>query len=653
MHSFIKLLPEAEPEALGLKPLRINFNITNSRNFTLNYMKVSAKRCTLNLINPAGEVIGKSISGKSGKLNLKNPLQGEWEITLAGNEPELIRFAADSSSGIYCSPHTRAALTLQTKAPEDTVFFIEVPAAVDEFSFTASGIITAIKITDKAGKDVEVKPVNSEPYLASAKNRYFYKVHAKSKQDQFLKLKISHSEGPLTVAVRERLRFFFAKPPRTLPLVSIQVTTDDQDKNFLPCRINIFKGSQWWKAVYTSHRKQLLSLPYGRYTTQADHGYEYMPDRKNIEAGPNGPRKLCFTVKKGIIRPGNMYCGDNHMHTSVSDGSGTIEELYHAGLCNGLDWLAFTDHANRSYIKTCPAGMKLVKKLSGKNGVIGIPAVETDTHSPSNHYNAMNIKDFVHPEHVRINKKTGEEEFTAKSVKEVYDEVMAQDREGNPVICILNHPMHGQCEGEKVLTECRYFNVFEVSTGNHCLELKEKMLKIWFRLLNKGRRLSAVSGTDTHHFDHYPPGSERTYCYIKGRPTRKKIIEAMRDGHSICTWGPLLIDLQINGKIPGQTVSCKKLPTLLSVEASCQSLLPIDRLDIIFNGKVTESVTVEKDVSTVCQDTHYPINFSSVLNLNKKIMLNIKTSGWILMLAYLKGQEQHFAVTNPIYIEKK
>ncbi len=649
----LKLYPDENPSVIGLKPLRLNFEVKKCKKITIQYSREYSKKIKLIFIDPSGKIQEKTIQKRNGEIEFKNPLKGEWSIVLAGNTVEKIKFGLSDNSGIYCYPHTRSPLAIEPECPGIVNLYIEVPECVRSFMFSATGDISKLEFLDSTKNKISCEPVNTKPYLASAKNRYVHKISLQNTSTRLVNLRIHHNGTPVVVAVRERLRFFFNPPAQPLPVTKLCVETVDENNMFFPCRINIFRGKQWWKAVYTETPGQNISLPPGNYMIQAEHGYEYIPVRKYLKIISESQIKLKFTVRKGLLRSADCYCGDIHVHTSISDGTGTIEELFHAAECNGLDWMAFTDHANRSYKETCPEGMKLVKKLSSNNGVIGIPGVETDTHQPPNHYNALNIKDFVHPEKELVNGETGLNEFLPKTVSEIFNEVMNQDSRQRPVICVLNHPMHGACEGEKVLREYDFFKVFEVSTGNHHYSFKQRLLEIWFDLLNKGRRLSAVAGTDTHHFDFYPPGAERVYCYIKGKPSRKKIIESLRDGRSFCVWAPVLPGLKVNGFISGDTLVFDENVKELMVEISCQSLLPLDRIDLVFNGKVVESITVEDHISTASADWEYPVNASSVFDLNKKLSFTCKSSGWMLSLVYLKGRKGHYAVTNPIYIEKK
>jgi len=74
---------------------------------------------------------------------------------------------------------------------------------------------------------------------------------------------------------------------------------------------------------------------------------------------------------------------------------------------------------------------------------------------------------------------------------------------------------------------------------------------------------------------------------------------------------------------------------------------------LVFNGKVVESISVEDAISKASADWEYPINASSVFNLHKEFKFNSNSSGWMLLLVYLKGRNGHYAVSNPVYIEKK
>jgi hypothetical protein len=277
--------------------------------------------------------------------------------------------------------------------------------------------------------------------------------------------------------------------------------------------------------------------------------------------------------------------------------------------------------------------------------------METSCTGPTDDINVINATAFIHPEHEKTDPATGKVALgPGKTPREIFNEARAQDAPNNPVFCVVNHPMHGCFEGQRLLRECEFMKVFEVSTGNHAPSLKRPLLDLWFELLNKGRRLVAVAGTDTHKYDFYAPGSERVYCRVRGRPTRSKVVRALRDGHSFCTWGPTLVFLRVAGGRPGDTVKVREWPAKLLLSAEVRSLLPVERVDIVLNGDVCWSFGRDDEIRATAPDWIYPVAANRILQAEWKENITLDANGWLLAVAYLRDVEGHVAVTNPVWI---
>src|SRR5262249_7331433 len=169
---------------------------------------------------------------------------------------------------------------------------------------------------------------------------------------------------------------------------------------------------------------------------------------------------------------------------------------------------------------------------------------------------------------------------------------------------------------------------------------------VWYRLLNCGFRLPAAAGTDA--MANYaslrgPVGLNRVYAEVpKGRLDAKLWLASLKQGRTFATNGPVigfsLGDQQLGGefKLPAGEQSVK-------FTAWLRSLVPVDRLQIVFNGEVVRELKVNaKTNSTDAQGT-IPLN----------------RTGWCLLRA-LGDKSQHpvldaypYATTSPIYVTVK
>jgi hypothetical protein len=112
-------------------------------------------------------------------------------------------------------------------------------------------------------------------------------------------------------------------------------------------------------------------------------------------------------------------------------------------------------------------------------------------------------------------------------------------------------------------------------------------------------------------------------------------VEAIRRGRTFVTNGPLLT-FTVDGRIPGDEIQLPAEGGTVDVNASMQSIVPIEKLEVHFNGKVIES------------STGSPIR--------KRIPID--SSGWMTIRA-TNSKPQHpiddscvVGETSPIYIHK-
>jgi len=112
---------------------------------------------------------------------------------------------------------------------------------------------------------------------------------------------------------------------------------------------------------------------------------------------------------------------------------------------------------------------------------------------------------------------------------------------------------------------------------------------LWYRLLNIGRPVAAMSGTDGWVDFHRTPavGTGRTYVRLDPATANPDTVrEAAASGHSFVTTGPALLFELDNGAKPGDVTPSG--PQAWRVQLS--STTAVDVLEIVVNGTVVESL---------------------------------------------------------------
>ena len=159
----------------------------------------------------------------------------------------------------------------------------------------------------------------------------------------------------------------------------------------------------------------------------------------------------------------------------------------------------------------------------------------------------------------------------------------------------------------------------------------------WYRYLNCGYRLPAVSGTDKMSAS-TPAGETRAYVYLGQEEfTFANWAKAVRKGNTFVTSGPLLT-LQVDGHVPGDEVNLPPGRATLEVQVQGKSFVPFHQLEVVVNG-----------VRVASREDQ---NGTKEMLLKEKIQ--VTGPGWIAArcssLLPRLGQSKMQAHTSPVYL---
>jgi len=112
---------------------------------------------------------------------------------------------------------------------------------------------------------------------------------------------------------------------------------------------------------------------------------------------------------------------------------------------------------------------------------------------------------------------------------------------------------------------------------------------LWHEVLNIGVPLAASGGSDVmnDYFRTMAIGATRVYAKPEGRLSSESFLQAVKRGRSFVSNGPLL-EFTVAGQGPGGTVETGDASA--GWQASVHSALPYERLEIIVNGAVVETL---------------------------------------------------------------
>ena len=166
--------------------------------------------------------------------------------------------------------------------------------------------------------------------------------------------------------------------------------------------------------------------------------------------------------------------------------------------------------------------------------------------------------------------------------------------------------------------------------------------EVWYKLLNCGFRLPTAAGTD--FMGNYaslrgPVGLNRVYAEVKPGPLKiEPWLAAIKEGRTFATNGPLL-RFSLGGQPIGGEVRLEKKQELrFSVEMN--SMVPVDHLQIICNGKVTRELAMNSERTAAHVDGS----------------ISLEVSGWCVLRAFSDKAEYPildlypYATTSPVYV---
>ncbi len=166
--------------------------------------------------------------------------------------------------------------------------------------------------------------------------------------------------------------------------------------------------------------------------------------------------------------------------------------------------------------------------------------------------------------------------------------------------------------------------------------------EVWYKLLNCGLRIPAAAGTDA--MANYaslrgPVGLNRVYVKADGPLNPDTFQNSLKQGKSFVTNGPI-VGLKVEDAKPGEQVIIKPNGQKLSYSGFLRSAVPVDHVEIVWNGEVVAShtTTLTKEVDV-------------------KGTLDVKGPGWILLRAWSGAAHPDlpdlypYSSTNPVYVE--
>lgn len=196
-------------------------------------------------------------------------------------------------------------------------------------------------------------------------------------------------------------------------------------------------------------------------------------------------------------------------------------------------------------------------------------------------------------------------------------------------------PLTSELPADVALGKVDYIEVLGFSDHKSTAE-------VWYKLLNCGFRLPTAAGTD--FMGNYaslrgPVGLNRVYAEVpRGSLKIEPWLDAIKRGRTFATNGPLL-RFELREQPVGGEVRLEKKQKV-QFWAHLVSMVPVDHLQIVCNGKVVKELPLNNDHSSAFD----------------KGSIMLESSGWCVLRAFSDKAEYPildlypYATTSPVYV---
>jgi hypothetical protein len=312
-------------------------------------------------------------------------------------------------------------------------------------------------------------------------------------------------------------------------------------------------------------------LPVGDVYVEVSKGFEFEPIRKKITIAP-GQRELEISLDRNSnLRKSGWVTADTHTHFLTPETAhleAAAEDINVINLLAAQWGDLYTNVGDLTGEVSGSSSEETIVWVGSENrqhfmghislmGATGSPIFPMSTSGPTEGY----IGD-----------------PTVRAMSEWADE--AHEKGGLAIVPHFPFP-HSEVIAEVVLgkvdgLEIRDFHVPSMDTF---------AVHEWYRLMSCGYRVPAVGGTDKMSAG-MPVGGVRTYAYIGDRElSHESWSDAVRAGRTYTTSGPLM-DFTVEGLRPGDELPLPKSGGSVHVTATATCAMPINKLEIVFNGQV-------------------------------------------------------------------
>jgi hypothetical protein len=382
-----------------------------------------------------------------------------------------------------------------------------------------------------------------------------------------------------------------------------------------------------------------IELPAGGYQIKVAKGPEYRVAKAAFEIRGGATTTLKVELERWCDQAGrNWYSGENHIHANYGYGAWYNSPRTMLAQCSGEDlrvgnfMVANSDGDgvfDREFFRGRPDPLSNERLVLYWN--------QEFRATIWGHMTLLNLQHLVEPIFTGFLRTT--HPWDVPTNADIADHTHDQGGFVNYTHPAMtpSDPYHGPYTAKELPVDVALGKVdsIDVMGSNH-----QANLPLWYRLLNCGFHIPASAGTDCflNRIASRLPGSDRVYVHVGGPFSYQNWIDNLKAGRTFVTNGPML-EFLVDDKEPGDTLRIAPGGSV-RVRTTATSQYPLDRLEVVVNGRVATTVAAQPGERTIAIDRVIPI----------------AESGWIAMRLNGPSHPDHpspslFAHTGPIYLD--
>jgi hypothetical protein len=366
--------------------------------------------------------------------------------------------------------------------------------------------------------------------------------------------------------------------------------------------------------------KATFLLPQGKYVLSLGRGAGFISraEKVDLEVASGGQHMVMQSIEQLVDLPQRgWYSADLHHHSDILDGVTPPEMLVRSQLASALDMIFVSDHDST-------ANNQRIADLARSRNVPIIPSIEV---SPNwGHINVLPLDaDGTDP----LIDPSG----TASSI-------LAKARELD-ALTMINHPYitYGYFHSDdKDMVPGGWDPDFDLVEINGAISTKDnhKALERVWEFWNNNEKYYLAGGSDVHDVWQYPSGNIRTIARVKGDFSLKKYYQALKQGNSYASYGPLVFPEHDFG----QTVQADG--DNFELKAELASVLGIAKATV-----VTKGTTFNEDGEL--EGFAHQQSFEGSAQESLAVALSPEEDTWYALI--IEDVDGNWAMTNPIWVD--